>query len=68
MIMWLLSYSGSVELIDAFYIWGLVNSWYYATLFWVLQLLWWVTVSLRNSWGSVKPDDTDDHSMNISII
>jgi hypothetical protein len=66
--MWLFSYSGNLGVLDAFYIWSYVNSWYYITGFWLLQIFWFVVVSKRNSDGTLTPDTYEDHSMNISIV
>lgn len=66
--MFLASYSGDLQTIDAFYIWSYVNTWYYVSLFWILQIFWFVTVSKRNESNAITPDSTKDHSLNISIV
>lgn len=66
--MWLFSYSGSLGVLDAFYIWSYVNSWYYITGFWILQIFWFVASSRKNTSETIMPDTYDDHSLNISII
>jgi hypothetical protein len=66
-ILWIMSYSGDTGIIDAFYIWSYVNSWYYITAFWLVNFMWFLAANSKNTLGTVYPDKAGDHSLNIAI-
>merc|ERR1711865_130090 len=66
--MWLATYSNSLDVIDAYYVFSYVNTWYYASIFWIVQILWWLSVSKRNSSSEILPDTYKDHSLTISVV
>lgn len=63
MIWWWGSYSDNLWVIDAFYYWSNVNTWYLATLYWLWQILLLAWVAKDNDYTN----SYSDHALTIMM-
>jgi len=67
MLIWMASYSQNLAVLDAFYIFCHVNTWWLATLYWLIWIFYIIHIAIRNNGITVLPDTYDDHSMSVMI-
>jgi len=68
MLLWWATYSNNLGTIDAFYVFGFVNNWYLASIYWGIWLLYVIGIMVRNYGTSQVMGDTyEDHSMAVMI-
>jgi len=62
MLLWWATYSNNLGTIDAFYVFGFVNNWYLASIYWGIWLLYVIGIMVRNYGSSQVMGDTyEDH-------
>jgi len=66
-ILWIGSYSMNLKIIDAFYVYAWVNSWYLGTVYWLIWVFYLVHVIVRGG-GSYGTDSATDHGMTVLIV
>lgn len=66
-LLWIASYSMNLAVIDAFYAFAYVNTWYIASFYWLIWMMYVIHTIVRNL-GTLSPDTTKDHSTTVSMV
>jgi len=65
--LWIASYSMNLAVIDAFYSYAWVNTWYIASIYWIIWFMYIIHTLVRNA-GTLSPDTLSDHSTTVTIV